>query len=413
MPSVLSFRGDAKRQFGAFRPRNVGGPKNVLPETYNKYFTFDRYYTLRWDFTRSLNLDFTATNFSRVDEAPGRLTSYEKKRMWNNFFNGGRNVSYQQQATLSYVLPTNKLPLLDWTTMRVGYVAKYGWLASSLDSVAKSLGNFLNNSQDKNATAELDFTRLYQKSRFLRALDWDAPKAAPVPAVPAAKNAADSTNKKGKKIKEKKIKDPNALPELNIAVKVLGRLLTSVKRMSIAYNSTGTTSLAGYTDSTKALGMNWKTMAPGFDFVLGRQPDTNYINKFANKGFFTHNPLLNNLNRQDYNQSLKINAQLIPLRDLTIDLNVDKTFGKTYSELYKDTTGSSGFSRLSPYSSGSFSVSYISFKTLFSKVSPNEVSSTFLKFQDYRADTIRKTGKIESLFKRCRRQSHTKCRRLL
>lgn len=394
MPSVLTFRGDAKRQFGAFRPRNVGGPKNVLPETYNKYFTFDRYYTLRWDFTRSLNLDFTATNFSRVDEAPGRLTSYEKKRMWNNFFNGGRNVSYQQQATFSYVLPTNKLPLLDWTTMRVGYVAKYGWLASSLDSVARSLGNFLNNSQDKNATAELDFTRLYQKSRFLRALDWDAPKAAPAPAVPTAKNAADSTNKKGKKIKEKKIKDPNALPELNLAVKVIGRLLTSVKRMSFAYNSTGSTNLAGYTDSTKILGMNWKTMAPGFDFVMGRQPDTNYINKFANKGFFTHNPLLNNLNRQDYNQSLKINAQLIPVRDLTIDLNVDKTFGKTYSELYKDTTGSSGFSRLSPYSSGSFSVSYISFQTLFTKVSPNEVSSTFLKFQDYRSILSQRLAKL-------------------
>ena len=394
MPSVLSFRGDAKRQFGAFRPRNVGGPKNVLPETYNKYFTFDRYYTLRWDFTRSLNLDFTATNFSRVDEAPGRLTSYEKKRMWNNFFNGGRNVSYQQQATFSYVLPTGKLPLLDWTTMRVGYVAKYGWLASSLDSVAKSLGNFLNNSQDKNATAELDFTRLYQKSRFLRALDWDAPKAAAAPAVPAAKNAADSTGKKGKKIKEKKIKDPNALPELNLAVKVLGRLLTSVKRMSFTYNSTGSTNLAGYTDSTKILGMNWKTMAPGFDFVMGRQPDTNYINKFANKGFFTHNPLLNNLNRQDYNQSLKINAQLIPVRDLTIDLNVDKTFGKTYSELYKDTTGTSGFSRLSPYSSGSFSVSYISFNTLFTKVSPNEVSGTFLKFQDYRSILSQRLAKL-------------------
>lgn len=383
LPSILTFRGDAKRQFGAFRARNVGGPKGVLPETYNKYFTFDRYYTLRWDFTRSLNLDFTATNLARVDEAPGRLSSYEKRQMWNNFLKGGRNVSYNQQATFSYILPTQKIPLLDWTTMRVGYIAKYGWLASSLDSVAKSLGNFLNNSQDKNATAELDFTRLYQKSRFLRALDWDAPKPAPAP--PQANTKLPGDTSKGKKLKEKKVRDPNDLPELPMAVKIVGRLLTSVKRMSITYNSTGNTSLAGYTDSAKILGMNWHTQAPGFDFVMGRQPDTNYINRFANKGFFTHNPLLNNLNRQDYNQSLKINAQLIPVRDLTIDVNLDKTFGKTYSELYKDTTGTAGFSRLSPYSSGNFSVSYISFQTLFTKTNPNEVSSTFLKFQDYRA----------------------------
>ena len=391
MPSILSFRADVKRQFGAFRPRNVGGPKDVLPETYNKYFTFDRYYTLRWDFTRSLNLDYTATNLARVDEAPGRLSSYEKRQMWNNFLKGGRNVSYQQQATFSYVLPTSKLPLLDWTTMRVGYIAKYGWLASSLDPVAKSLGNFLNNSQEKNATAELDFTRLYQKSRFLRALDWDAPKAAPTPVPPGGKKNTDSTNLKGKKPR-----DPNALPELSTVVKVFGRLITSVKRMSITYNSVGTTSLAGYTDSTKILGMNWRTMAPGFDFIMGRQPDTNYINRFANKGFFTHDPLLNNLNRQDYNQSLKINAQLIPVRDLTIDVNLDKTFGKTYSELFKDTTstGTGNLMRLSPYSSGSFSVSYISFNTLFTKVSPNEVSGTFLKFQDYRAVLSQRLAKL-------------------
>ncbi|MEP7278467.1 MAG: cell surface protein SprA, partial [Bacteroidota bacterium] len=382
MPSILSFRGDAKRQFGAFRARNVGGPKGVLPETYNKYFTFDRYYTLRWDFTKSFNLDYTATNLARVDEAPGRLTAYEKRQMWNNFLNGGRNVSYQQQATFSYILPTNKIPLLDWTTVRVGYIARYGWLASSLDSVAKSLGNFVNNSQDKNATAELDFTKLYQKSRFLRAIDWDAPKPAPVPVVPGAKKA-DSTNAKGKR---NKVRDLNALPEVPMLIKVFGRLITSVKRMSVTYNSTGTTNLAGYTDSARILGMNWHSMAPGFDFIMGRQPDTNYINNFAKKGFFTHNPLLNNLNRQDYNQNLKINAQLIPVRDLTIDLNVDKTFGKTYSELYKDTNQVAGnFSRLSPYSSGSFSVSYISFQTLFEKIKPNQVSNTFLKFQNYRS----------------------------
>src|SRR4029079_208479 len=71
--------------------------------------------------------------------------------------------------------------------------------------------------------------------------------------------------------------------------------------------------------------------------------------------------------------------------DLTIDVNVDKSFGKTYSELYKDTAGFSGhFARLNPYTEGSFSVSYISYKTLFTHFNPNEVSETFQKFEDYR-----------------------------
>lgn len=389
LPSVVTFRADARRQFGAFRPRNVGGPKGVLPETYNKYFTFDRYYVYRWDITRSLNFDFTATNLARVDEAPGRLDRTGKKDMWSLFWRGGRNTSYQQSATFSYTLPTAKLPLLDWTTMRVGYVGKYNWMASSLDSFARSLGNFIGNTQEKNATAELDFTALYRKSRLLRAIDWDAPPAAsPAPQTIQPKNPADTSTVKGKKKKkkEKKVKDPNQLPEVGTFVKIFGRLVTSVKRASITYASTGNTNIAGYLDSTRALGMNWRNMAPGADFVLGRQPDTNYINNFARKGFLTRNTLLNQLNRQDFNQTLNLNAQLIPLRDLTIDVTLQKTFGKTYSELFKDTLNIPGsqFVRLSPYASGSFRVSYISFQTLFTKIKPNQVTETFKTFQEYR-----------------------------
>jgi cell surface protein SprA len=395
LPSLMSFRADAKRQFGAFRPKNVGA-KVLLPETFNKYFTFDRYYNLSWNFTSALKLDFDATNLARVDEAPGRLSDFDRRKMWNRFYNGGRNTSYQQQAIFSYVLPTNKIPLLDWTTMRVGYTTKYNWLGSSLDTVARKQGNFLGNSQDKNATAEFDLTALYRKSRFLRALDWDAPAAAPAPPPPPNdKPATDTTSIKGKKKKKiKKPKDPNALPQLNTVVKFVGRLFTSVKRVSLTYNETGTTNLSGYTDSTRVLGTNWRSQAPGWDFILGRQPDTNYINRFAQKGFFTKDPLFNQLNRQDFNQRLGLTAQLIPMRDLTIDLNVDKTFGKTYSELYKDTTGASGFSRLSPYSSGSFSVSYISFKTLFGKVNPDEISGTFKKLQDYRIILSERLAKL-------------------
>ncbi|HZE83840.1 MAG TPA: hypothetical protein VE035_05985, partial [Puia sp.] len=42
IPTVLAFHADVNRQFGAYRSRNIGGPKGILPETYNKFFTFDR-----------------------------------------------------------------------------------------------------------------------------------------------------------------------------------------------------------------------------------------------------------------------------------------------------------------------------------------------------------------------------------
>ncbi|HUQ67027.1 MAG TPA: cell surface protein SprA, partial [Flavitalea sp.] len=381
-PSLLGFRADVNRQFGAYRPRNVGGTKLGLPETYDKYFTFDRIYNMRWDLTRSLNLDYTATNKSWVDEDSGRLDNAEKKRMWDNFLNGGRTVLYTQTANASYVLPTSKFPALDWTSVRVNYVASYNWLAASL--IARNLGNTLSNDQQKNATAEFDFSRLYSKSRLLRAIEESAPARAAATVAPK-----DTTGKKKKREKNEPIVLGNGL-------KALGKILTSLKRISINYTENATATVYGYTDSTRILGMNLKSNAPGLGFVFGRQPDTTFINKLARKGLITGDPNFNFQNRQDYNQKLTINAQLIPVRDLTIDLTVDKTFGKTYSELYKDTTsnGYSGqFARLNPYSEGTFSVSYISFQTLFEKIKPNEVSQTFLKFQDYRRIISERLGK--------------------
>ena len=71
----------------------------------------------------------------------------------------------------------------------------------------------------------------------------------------------------------------------------------------------------------------------------------------------------------------------------------DKTFGKTYSELYKDSIGYTGnFSRLSPYTAGSFSVSYISFTTMFGKFKPNEVSQTFKTFGENRVIISERLG---------------------
>lgn len=386
LPSLLGFRADVNRQFGAYRPRNVGGAKLGLPETFDKYFTFDRIYNLRWDLTRSLNLDFTATNKAWVDEDSGRLDKTERKRVWDNFLKGGRTVLYTQTANASYVLPTAKVPALDWTSVRVNYVATYNWLAASL--IARNLGNTLANEQQKNATAEFDFTRLYAKSRLLRAIE-ETPAAGAAAAGAGAAQPKDTTSKK-------KRRDKNEPLVLSSGVKALGRVLTSLKRISINYTENATATVYGYTDSTRALGMNFKSNAPGFGFIFGRQPDTSFINKLANKGLITGDPTLNFQNRQDYTQKLTINAQLVPVRDLTIDLTVDKQFGKTYTELFKDTTlnGYSGqFARLNPYAEGSFSVSYISFQTLFQKINPNEVSQTFLTFQENRRILSERLGK--------------------
>ncbi len=380
-PSLIGIRWDLNRQFGALRPREVYVPGTIpspfkIPETYDKFFTFDRHYNYRWDITRSLNFDFEALNNSRIDEPNGRIDNEAKKdTVRTNLFDGGRNVLYNQRADFTYTLPTSKLPLTDWTTANLAYKTTYSWIGAS--RLAINLGNTIQNSNAKAATVDFDFNRLYSKFRIFRALEQQANNA-PKPPAPNNNNPQPDTSKTKKK------RDPNELPELNGFVKAIGKIITSVKRLNFTFSEGATSFIPGYADSTQHLGQNWNSMAPGFDFILGKQPDSNWLNKASQKGWLSKDSLQNNLIRQTFDQQYTATAQLEPVRDLRIDLNLSKSFNRTYSELFKDTLGNGNFSHLNPYSGGGFSISYIAFQTLFTKTNPNLISETFQKFQDNR-----------------------------
>jgi cell surface protein SprA len=403
VPSQLSFRADVNRQFGAIRPRSVGASKYSIPETYDKYFTMQRDYIFRWDLSRSLKMDFNATNSSRIDEPFGRLdTKAKKDSVRKNFFDGGRSTLYNHAANFTYTLPTAKFPLIDWTTVNLKYQASYRWIGAS--RLAVNLGNILENGQQKEATMQMDFTRLYNKLKFFRAIEQPkGPKPDKVAKQKIVINPlnADGTKKTAKQIKaERKTaketrRNANAqiMPYVGTIGRIFGKLITSIKQVNITASEDANTRLPGYTDSTQYVGQNWNSMAPGVDFVLGRQPDTNWLNNAARRGLITRDSLFNDLFTQSFNQRLTLTAQLEPVRDLIISVNVSKTFNKSYTELFKDTTGVGGkFTHLSPYAGGGFDVSYIAFKTLFGKFDPNRVSETFLKFQDYRLIMSRRLG---------------------
>jgi cell surface protein SprA len=335
-PSLLSFRADINRQFGMFVPRIVNSFDNKVERvdtTYDKFFTFDRYYNLRWDLTRSLNIDFSAVNNARIDEPMGSIDTKEKKdTIIRNFFKAGRNTLYQQRAIASYTLPLTKLPLTDWIYARYCYTTTYNWIGAS--RLAISLGNTIENSQENNINGEFDFTRLYSKSRWLRSLDQ--------PGAPKPRNAQDSTqsgrNKKtpqnansntaanppaavstlpareevikGLSGKEKRValrkwrkqrRDERKAARLLKAAQPVempgiaragGQLLTLVKRASINYGESYRSRIPGYTDNNGTPGPHWPTMAPGLDFVFGKQPDSNWLNEKAAKGLITRDTTL-------------------------------------------------------------------------------------------------------------------------
>ena len=412
-PSSLTFRTDINRQFGQFIPRVVntaGGSVDKVDTTYDKYFTFDRYYHMGWDLSRSINLNFDATNNARVDEPYGRLdTKAKRDSVKNNFWKGGRTTLYQQKAIATYTFPLSKFPLTDWIQARYSYGTSYNWIGASL--LAISLGNTLENSQDNTLNAQFNFARLYAKSKWLRAIDNIPPPkpkydparrpdikdpknnilGTPVPTKEEAlkglkgKKRAEALKKWRKQKRDERIAERLAKArqpvEMNGVERAAGKFITMLRNVSFTYSGNYRSRLPGYMDSTQFLGQNWKSMQPGMDYIFGKQPDTGWLNKKARLGLFSRDSTFNMLYRQNFEQHFNITARLEPVRELNIDLSIDKTFSKEYTELFKDTTGNSGMQHLSPYASGGFSISYIGLSGMFGHYDPNEISKTFRTFE--------------------------------
>ena len=272
-----------------------------------------------------------------------------KKKCGSNFWKGGRTVLFQQAVNVTYTVPTNKIPFLDWTTIRAAYASTYQWTTASL--LAINLGNSIQNTQQIEVIGDFNFRRLYAKWGLLRTLDQsDNPSRPPGP-PPKGTDTAKNKKPPGE--------DLNNGNQLHGVTKALAKIVTMVKDVTVNYSQNSMSSIYGYTDSTSFLGMDLKSGQPGLGYVFGLQPDTNFVNRLGKKGYLTHDTTFNFQNQASYTQLMNITAQVQPVRDLNITVSWNKSFGKNYTELYKDTIGGSDFVRLNPYTAGSFSVSYI------------------------------------------------------
>ncbi|HMG66079.1 MAG TPA: cell surface protein SprA, partial [Chitinophagaceae bacterium] len=288
-PNLVSFKADVFRQFGATRPRNVDSGPYQIPETYDKYFLFDRYYIVNWDLTRSIHIDYTAVNNARVDEPDGRIdTKAKKDTIRNNFFKGGRTTHFSQDVTATYVLPTQKFPLLDWTSIRASFTASYNWDVASL--LATNLGNTLMNGQTRNLNGDFNFDQLYNKSKFLRLITNQGPilKSKEPKRIQIKSNPKDTATNK-----MKWIRNPKWQPAPGKATRFLGRMVLALKRVGVQLNEDMGTTLPGYLDSTQYFGRDFRSREPGWGYIFGFQPDTNMINSYGAKGLLTHDTLFN------------------------------------------------------------------------------------------------------------------------
>jgi cell surface protein SprA len=175
LPNSFTFRNNLDRSFSETILRDVDEGGYEMPPYYYKNFVWNRNYNLRWDFTRSISLNYQANNISRIDEPFGRINTPEKRdSLWNRISDFGRNTYYFQKLDLTYNLPTSKFPFLSWTTINLVYNATYDWTAASL--LAYEQGNIITNTQLKQVNGAFNFTQLYNRSRHFREANKPVPK---------------------------------------------------------------------------------------------------------------------------------------------------------------------------------------------------------------------------------------------
>jgi cell surface protein SprA len=355
LPSSINFRIDVDRYYSENSLRN-NDPNNSIPinTTFNKNFLVTRVYGISWNLTRSLTLDFDATNYSIIDEPEGRIDGTKRDTLWQNLKKLGRTTDYSHNMNVTYNLPVNKIPGLDWVNVATRYGTNFNWQTeplSTLRNPAIDLGNTIQNSRIIQINPNLNFASLYNKFGFVR------------------KAGKDGTG-------------PGFL---------IG-LLTGVKNIVGAYTQNKGIFLPGFLPRTSYFGLDEATGAPGLGFVFGSQRD---IRDMAlSKGWITADTLQSQLYINTLREDLSFTSLIEPLKDLTITLTANKNRTLNFSTNLRYDPNAREFQNQSPYTQGDYSVSFITLRTAFSEGSGNTVSKLYNQFMANRQVISQRLGAL-------------------
>lgn len=367
VPRSIGFRTGVNRRYESIKLRTFQGDDFEFPTSYNKQLTWSRDYNLDYDLAKSLGVKFLASNESIIDENQGANGPDERRQLVRDFWTEGRNFRYNQSFTVNYNLPLKKIPILEWLDASAKYQADYDWMATSRFA-ADSLGNTVSNQRGIQLNANLNFNKFYDKFPTLKKLDRPSSNR---PSRGGGKNAGDD-NAKGN-------------GEISGFTKAILRPITMLKRASINYSLTHGTDLPGFMLTPELLGQNWQNgqQAPGLDFTFGMQPNREWLERAAQNGWISENfcSVLPFMQRVSRNFSTK--ATLEPIKDLKIDINLTSTYSDNYQENFKvDENGV--FQHLFPRTTGSYTVSYMPIRTMYSRLDTNNISEIYHIFEDNR-----------------------------
>ncbi|WP_225586777.1 cell surface protein SprA [Algoriphagus sp. Y33] len=361
-PTLVLARLDVDRKHMRSQYRNDQLTTTGVDPLFQKSFFINRFYTVNWDLTKNLRVDYTGSVMAVVDEPQGDLDTEQKSdSVRYNAWRFGRRTNYNHSINLNYTLPLDKSPLTDWIRAEYKYIATYTWLTGAIGQ-RDTLGNSIQNTRDQSLNGKFDLIRLYNKSKKLAALN--APKR---PSIPGRTSI--------------QAEDTIGTPFTN---KVL-KMLMMVKEISFNYGKIEGTFLPGYMPNTGLLGMDRAFDNPGLAFLLGSQ-DPGIRNEFAQAGIMAPSSELTQTFKQTRVTNMTFGSLVEPFQDFKITLNATKREVGDYQEIFRNSIDNPGvYESISPNRLGSYSISTIMIGTTFSKDRFDNSSPLFNDFENNRA----------------------------
>ena len=380
LPSSLNINTDIIRQFNSqkFRDAELGASNITVDELIRRNYTFDLQYTINYQLTNALGLNFTSSNNHIVrnyfinDDLSGDQDP--NLDIWDRFFDFGDPNRHTQQLGVNYQLPIDKIPTFNFIKANYSYTGDFQWNKGSdlfgnlsIDGQTYDLGNSISNANQHNFNSNLDMRKLYRYIGLKKSSSKRSPR------TQSNRSGFDLNTASSPR---KKTKSKSKLKDFGIG------LLTSINRMQFNYAESNSSFLPGYLPTPGFIG----TLKPTLGYTLGSQRDVRHI--AAQNGWLTTFDQFNQQYTETYNQNLDYAINTEPIPDLKIDFTGGKTYATNFTENF-NTTDFDGDGLSDTYNSliqntfGNFNISTSLIRTAFSK-SDELGSASFDEFKNNR-----------------------------
>ncbi|MDR3137715.1 MAG: cell surface protein SprA [Tannerellaceae bacterium] len=398
LPANISYQTSMVRNYFETQLRDLtggsggGGVVNALPVSFSQNFVWDRAFSMRWNLTNNLNASFTSGTNARIEEPymqvnkelnPGGYGVWRDSVM-QSIRSLGTPMSYDQSIQVSYSVPLQQIPLLDWATANASYQGSYNWdRGAETEDPSLEIGNVIKNQRQVSLDATLNFTSLYGKVAWLKGVNQKfgvkpAVRGGVKPGAGAVKKvkryegevllSRDSAievehklevgrvrvtakrvdNQRGYEVKYRSVSPtrvristrdsvrlkvtvvPDPRPSLVGVLTQVGeytaRLLMAAQRVSIQYSVTEGMVLPGFRpDIGDAFGQQRQggVLIPGLDFAFGGT-GRGYVERAASQGWLVMSETNVNPVALSGAKTLNLRGNLEPIPGLRIDLTANQ-----------------------------------------------------------------------------------------